>query len=144
MKIKQVYDRPRTYVVVLATGEEVAECLTTFAAERKPGCACFTAIGAFESCTLGYFDWQSKKYFENPVAEQVEVLSLVGNFTWDGDKPKLHAHVVVGMRDGSARGGHLLKGRVRPTLEVTVVEAPAHLQRRYDAESHLALIQFDR
>lgn len=144
MKIKQVLDQPRTYVLILSTGDEVVDCLTKFAAERRPESATFTAIGAFECCTLGYFDWQYKKYLENPVVDQVEVLSLVGNLTWDGDKPKAHAHVVIGLRDGSACGGHLLKGLVRPTLEVTVVEAPAHLQRRYDPESHLALIQIEK
>jgi len=144
MKIKQVLDQPRTYVLILLTGDEVVDCLTKFAAEQRPESASFTAIGAFEGCTLGYFDWQYKKYLENPVVDQVEVLSLVGNLTWDGDKPKAHAHVVIGLRDGSACGGHLLKGLVRPTLEVTVVEAPAHLQRRYDPESHLALIQIEK
>jgi predicted DNA-binding protein with PD1-like motif len=31
---------------------------------------------------LGYFDWPAKKYIENPIDDQVEVLSLIGNLTW--------------------------------------------------------------
>jgi predicted DNA-binding protein with PD1-like motif len=52
----------------------------------------------------------------------------------------VHAHVVVGTRDGSARGGHLLEGHVRPTLELLVEEAPAELRKTYDRQSGLALI----
>ncbi len=49
-------------------------------------------------------------------------------------------HAVLGLRDGSVRGGHFLEGIVRPTLEVTVVETPAHLRRRKRAELGIALI----
>ena len=44
-------------------------------------------------------------------------------------KPKNHAHEVVGKRDGSAHGGHLLEAHVRPTLEVMRIESPRHLRR---------------
>ena len=49
-------------------------------------------------------------------------------------------HVVLGLSDGSTRGGHLLEGMVQPTLEVTLVEAPAHLRRKQRPELGLALI----
>jgi predicted DNA-binding protein with PD1-like motif len=74
------------------------------------------------------------------VNEQVEVLSLIGDVALEGAHPKIHAHVVVGLRDGSARGGHLLEARVRPTLEVILTESPNYLTRKFDRESGLALI----
>jgi hypothetical protein len=143
MKFKRLHQDPSTYVVILGSNEEVTEQLLGFAQQQKPGSASFTAIGAFERCVLGYFDWQTKKYLEIPIDDQVELLSLVGNLTWADEKPKLHAHVVVGARDGSARGGHLLKAIVRPTLEITLVESPAHLQRRYDPQARIPLIRLD-
>jgi predicted DNA-binding protein with PD1-like motif len=99
-----------------------------------------TAIGAFSSATLAYFDRASKEYERIPVDEQVEVLSLVGDVALDGDEPKLHAHVVVGARDGSARGGHLLEARVWPTLEVMLVESRTPLRKRFDPDAGLPLI----
>jgi hypothetical protein len=60
--------------------------------------------------------------------------------TVENDKPKVHAHVVVGKADATAHGGHLIEGRVRPTLEVVITEAPRHLKRRLDPRSGLALI----
>jgi predicted DNA-binding protein with PD1-like motif len=104
-----------------------------------------TAIGAFREATLGYFDWETMDYLKIPVREQVEVVSLVGDVA-EGEKggPKVHAHVVVSRRDGTALAGHLLEARVRPTLELILVdESPAHLQRRHDAESGLALIRIE-
>ena len=109
----------------------------------KPAGASFTAMGAFQRRTLGYFDWQTRKYQENAIDEQVEVLSLIGNVAWEDEKPKLHAHMVVGLRDASARGGHLLKAIVRPTLEIMLVESPAYLHRRYDTQAHIPLIDLD-
>ncbi len=47
-------------------------------------------------------------------------------------------------RDGSTVGGHLLEGHVRPTLELTLIEPPAHLRKRKDPETGLALIDLER
>jgi len=133
-----------TFALVLATNDEVVQCLTKFASEQKVTAAHFTGIGAFSSVVLGYFDWKRKDYNRIPIDEQVEVVSLVGDIALSKEKPMVHAHVVVGKADGTAHGGHLLEGRVRPTLEVVLVESPAHLRRSHDAASGLALIDLDK
>jgi predicted DNA-binding protein with PD1-like motif len=56
-------------------------------------------------------------------------------------KPRLRAHVVVGMADGTARGDHFLKAWVWPTLEMIVSEMLVHLCRTQDEESGVALIK---
>jgi predicted DNA-binding protein with PD1-like motif len=108
----------RTFAVVFDPGDEVAQGLLQFARDNQIAGAAFTAIGAFEKVTLGWFNLDTKDYEKIPVEQQVEVLSLVGNIALHNDKPKVHAHVVIGKRDGSALGGHLLEAHVRPTLEV--------------------------
>jgi len=75
------------------------------------------------------------------VSEQVEVLSLIGDVAMDQGKPKIHAHLVFGKRDGSAHGGHLIRAHVRPTLEVILTESSKQLQRQFDPESGIALIR---
>jgi predicted DNA-binding protein with PD1-like motif len=114
--------------------------LKKFAGEQQLAASHFTAIGAFREVTLGYFDWQKKDYAKIPVHEQVEVLSLIGDVTSSDGKPNIHAHVVLGKRDGSTAGGHLIKALVRPTLEVILTESPKHLIRQFDKGSGLALI----
>lgn len=71
----------------------------------------------------------------------MELVSLLGDFALSKGEPKLHAHVVVAKSDGSAHGGHLLQGVVRPTLEVVLVESPAWLHRETDAATGLPLIR---
>src|SRR2546426_11183493 len=131
----------KTYVLVFDTGDEVITGLLDFAQKHDLGGSHFTAIGAFSNLIVGYFDWEKKDYKKIPFDEQVEVLSLVGDIALDQGEPKVHAHVVVGKSDGTAHGGHLLKAHVRPTLEVILVEAPQHLQRKPDKESGLALLR---
>jgi uncharacterized protein len=131
----------RTLAIVLATGDEVMGCLMQLAVREGVIAAQFTAIGAFSSAVLGYFDWETKEYRRNPVDEQVEVASLIGDIAVGEDgKTSLHIHCVLGRRDGTALAGHLIEGKVRPTLEVVLVESPAHLRKRHDRESGLALI----
>lgn len=130
----------RTIALVFDAGDEVMATLARFCAEHGVAAARLTAIGAFSRAVLGWFDWQKKDYERIPVHEQVEVVALVGDVALDGGKPKIHAHAVLGRRDGSTCGGHLLEGHVRPTLEVMLVQSPAHLARTPDPASGLALI----
>jgi hypothetical protein len=131
----------RTVAIVLSTGDEAMACLKAFAEREHVTGAQFTAIGAFAGATLGYFDWTTKEYRRNAVDEQVEVASLTGDIALGPDgNPALHIHCVLGRRDGAALAGHLIEGKVRPTLEVILTESPAHLRKRHDPESGLALI----
>jgi predicted DNA-binding protein with PD1-like motif len=142
MKAKLINEAPeRTFALVFDRGDEVLSELTRFAREQQLSASRITALGAFERCTLGYFDWERKDYLRIPVDEQVEVVSLVGDVALDRGEPKMHLHVVLGRRDGSALGGHLLEARVRPTLEVLLVDSPSYLRRDLDEASGLALIK---
>jgi predicted DNA-binding protein with PD1-like motif len=141
MKAKLINDQvEKTYAVVFDKGEEVMAGLQDFAGKNNLGGSHLTAIGGFSDMTLGYFDREKKEYKKIPLDLQVEVLSLVGDIALEESKPKVHVHVVVGLADGTTRGGHILEAHVWPTLEVIVVESPQHLQRKTDPETGLALI----
>lgn len=131
----------RHFAVVLDTGDEVVQRLLDFAREQNLTGSQLEGIGAFQEVVLGYFDLDKKDYVSHTVREQVEVLSLLGNIVVHENQPKLHAHVVVGKRDTTALGGHLIEARVRPTLEVMIVESPGYLQRKLDPETGLPLIE---
>lgn len=133
----------RTYALILDSGDEAVTQLQQFCLEHEVTAARFTAIGAFRSVQLGYFDWDKKDYEKIHVDEQVEVLMLAGDVALLERAPKIHAHVVIGKRDGSAHGGHLLQAIVRPTLEVILTESPSYLRRTLDAESGLPLIDIE-
>ena len=142
MRSKLLYEERglKTFALVFDKDEEVKKSLLEFAGENRLSAAQISAIGAFSEVTLGYFERPNKTYKQIPIREQVEVLSLSGNIALKEGRPGLHAHVVVGKSDGSAHGGHLLGGRVWPTLEMIVSETPAHLRRVQDDETGLALL----
>jgi len=118
--------------------------LPVFANESGLSAASLTAIGAFERATVGWFDMASKSYRKIEVNEQCEVLSAIGDIAvGDDGKPSLHVHIVLGLADGSTRGGHLLAGTVRPTLEVVLTEVPAMLRRKKQPDLGIALIDLE-
>lgn len=144
MKFKILNKQPeRTIALVFDKGDDVIPILEQFAKEHALSASRFSAIGALRSAELGYFDWERKDYERIPVREQVEVLSLNGDIALDGDKPKVHAHAVLGRRDGSTVGGHVLQATVQPTLEVLLIESPGYLRKTGDRETGLALIDID-
>ena len=143
MKNRLVSDAPgaQVHVVVLDSGEEAFGALTRFANEAQVSAASLTAIGAFERATVGWFDFAAKTYRKIEVNEQCEVLSALGDVaTGDDGKASLHIHIVLGLSDGSTRGGHLLDGIVRPTLEVVLTEVPTRLRRTKRPDLGIALI----
>ena len=143
MKSKRVGagEEAQVHVVVLDGGDEAFGTLSRFVNEAEISAASLTAIGAFERATIGWFDMASKSYRKIEVNEQCEVLSAIGDVAiGDDGKPSLHVHIVLGLSDGSTRGGHLMAGTVRPTLEVILTEVPSTLRRRKRAELGIALI----
>ena len=145
MKAKVVEDADVvTYVVVCDPGDEAFDVLTQFARAQDLEASQITAVGAFSRATVGWFDRVTKQYRRIPVDEQCEVLSLIGDVAEGQDGPILHAHVVLGLSDGTTRGGHLLEGLVFPTLEVVVTETPAELRKVMRPEIGIALIDLDR
>lgn len=131
---------PEVHALVFDAAEEPVRSVTSWAEDRGVDGASFTGIGAFSRVALGYFDRARLGYERIDVDEQVEVVSLVGNVARAENHVKVHAHVVVARRDGTALGGHLLDASVWPTLELVLTENPGHLRRRHDPSTGLALL----
>jgi uncharacterized protein len=131
----------RAFVLILDQGEDAFKAITEFADKQGISGASVSAIGAFERAKVGWFDLAAKTYRPIGVDEQSEVLSLIGDVAvGDDGKASLHLHAVLGLKDGSVRGGHLMSGVVRPTLEVTIRETAADLRRKKRADLGIALI----
>jgi predicted DNA-binding protein with PD1-like motif len=142
MHYKLVDETPKTFVLVFETKDEVAQGLKEFASEQKLASASFKAIGALSSVKLGWLNWETKQYEPSvSLHEQVELLSLIGDVALKDGEPQVHAHAVVGKRDGTAHGGHLLQAHVRPTCEVVLTESPVHLRKQFDPAAGIALIK---
>ena len=131
----------RRFVVVMDPGNEAMGKLGEFARAQGIRGASLSAIGGFSSAKVGWFDIDEREYRPIPVDEQCEVLGLQGDIARnEKGEPVVHAHAVLGLRSGETRGGHLLAGIVRPTLEVVIVETPAELRRTNRPQYGIPLI----
>ncbi|MEX2615229.1 MAG: DUF296 domain-containing protein [Alphaproteobacteria bacterium] len=140
---KKISEKPKTFALILETGDDVLDELRQFATREHLTSSSFKGIGAFSYVRTTWFNWETREY-ENAAEfnEQVEVLTLTGDIALDEEgKPALHCHLIVGRHDGTAHGGHLAKAIVRPTLEIILTEHPVHLQKQYDRRSGLSLIR---
>jgi len=142
MKSRQIDQSPKTFILVFDTGDELSKGLRDFANQEQLSAASFTAVGALSSLRLGWFSWDSKNYEPSvTLDEQVELLSIIGDIALKDGTPVVHAHAVIGKKDGTAHGGHLLEAHVRPTCDVILTESPIHLHKQIDPQSGLALIR---
>lgn len=141
MQYKLVEDADSaTYVAVCDPGDEAVAELTDLARREQLESSQITAVGAFRNATVGWMDPTTMQYQPIEVNQQCEVLSLIGDVAEGVDGPIVHAHVVLGLSDGTTRGGHLLKGVVFPTLEVVIRESPAELRKVMNPDVGIPLI----
>jgi len=142
MKAQLITERPGVveYAVIFRSGDEAYSGLLDFAEKYHVTSGHFTAIGALSGVVLAWFDPKKKMYCENPIHEQLEAASMIGDFALYKGKPALHTHMVVGHRDGTASAGHVIEAIVSPTLEVFVTVDPIPLQKKYDPATDLTLI----
>ena len=157
-KLLEAEDGRRKFVLVLDEGEEAVTAIKAFAKDQNLQGSTVAGIGAFENCSFGHFNPATKEFTRNDLSVQAEVLALNGNIAGDlghddghddddgdddeaDDGPHLHLHCVVGLRDATTRGGHLIQGIVRPTMELIIEESPVHMNRGLDHASGLVLLQ---
>jgi predicted DNA-binding protein with PD1-like motif len=119
----------KTYLLVFRTGQEVMKGLLAFAGKHRLVAGHLTGIGAVSDAVIGYFDPEKKAYLRNHEKGQAELLSLTGNLALNKQEPFFHVHVALGLRDGSARGGHLFEATVRPTVELVLTTYPRPVRR---------------
>lgn len=126
----------REFLLICDKGDELPSVLLDFARENGIKGGSFNAIGAFERATIAYWNRETKEYEEIAVDEQVEVVSMTGNIFAD----RLHAHTVLGKRDGATIGGHFIRGVVFPTLEIFLTERETTVRRKRDEATGLWLL----
>jgi len=92
---------------------------------------------------VGWFDLEEADYRRIPILEHCEVSSAIGEVATGDDGSLASTFMPYSAYDGSMRGGHLLNGLVRPTLEVALLETPGALRRRKRRDRGIALIDLD-
>jgi len=139
MKMVQIHNG---YFLVFERGEEFFTTLTAFCNDNDVHWAQFSGIGAVENVEIGYYDLPNKQYVFRAEAGPFEVANMDGNVTEFDESPLIHAHAVLSRCDESLEcvGGHLRRATVAVTLEVCVWQVTQPLQREFDEDIGLNLI----
>src|SRR5438067_667483 len=95
------------YIFNLARGEELMKTLLAWCNEHSIAGATLTGLGAADKLELAYYNLQTKSYERHEIAEEVEILSLIGNLGELNGKKLLHIHGAFGRKDLSTFGGHV-------------------------------------
>ncbi|MGA2254952.1 MAG: PPC domain-containing DNA-binding protein [Thermoguttaceae bacterium] len=130
----------KTHLLVFRTGQEVMKGLRAFAQKHKLAAGYVSGIGAISDAVIGYFDPETNIYLRNHEKGQAELLSLTGNLALYNNEPFFHVHVALGLREGTARGGHLFEATVRPTVEVVLTTLSTPVHRKIDRATGLPLL----
>jgi predicted DNA-binding protein with PD1-like motif len=123
MQVKELARTGRTFKVTMRKGDEIAAGLTEFAEKNHLTDSHLTGIGALNHVVIGWYDPEKRAYKKNVIDEECELVSLTGNVAIENGKPFVHAHVVVALKDGTTRGGHLLEAIVAVEFQGFVVDS---------------------
>jgi predicted DNA-binding protein with PD1-like motif len=128
------------FLVRLDTGEEIVAAVAAFAHAHSIDAAAVSGIGSAYDVVLGYFDRAARAYERHPVAEEVEIVSLLGNVALKEGRPFPHLHVTVSGRDFRAMAGHIFEGKAGATCELIVRPMAGYAQRTKDETTGLFLL----
>jgi uncharacterized protein len=139
MKSKKIV-HSETYTIRLEKDEVVHDALTAFCMEHSIFSGTFSAIGAINDVTLGYYDMEKKSYFWKQYAHDVEVVSMLGNIACIDGVPFLHIHATISDTENNAYGGHVQRAVVAVTLEVCLHAYEGIMHRELDTCTGLKLL----
>jgi len=129
----------RIIVAKLERGEDLLDSLAALAEKHGVVSAFFSGIGALSAANIGFFE--KGEYKPIRLESDLEVVSCLGNISYRNGEVAVHAHMVVGDRNGNAFGGHVLEGCiVSVTFEVFLVEIDRRIERAKDKVTGLFLL----
>ncbi|GBF08683.1 conserved hypothetical protein [Aeropyrum pernix] len=116
----------RVYAVKIDEGEDVHSVLSSLAEAEDLGFAMVTGIGGMAEATVAFYSPAEATYYtvdvKPPEGRVIEVAAMTGNIVRTSQGYSVHIHVALGVSPGKSIAGHLVKGVVKPFMEVFVVE----------------------
>ncbi len=123
LQVSEFTPTGRVWRVRLAPGDELMSGMTDFSIAHNIKTASFTGLGGFSRAELSGYDPATDLFKSILVNEKCEIASMDGLITSDANgRVTFHAHVVLGLLDGTSRSGHLNVGMVNPTAEIFVTD----------------------
>ena len=110
--LKRDFRQGRYLLARLDHGADIIGQISCLARDEKIETGVFSVIGALSRAELNYYDQASLQYGTILIEEPVELVSCSGNISQKDGRTFVHAHAVLGTREGMVRGGHLSSGTI--------------------------------
>ncbi|MBN1802769.1 MAG: DNA-binding protein [Candidatus Lokiarchaeota archaeon] len=131
----------RVIVGKILPDEDIIDAIKEMVLKHDIKSGLVNVIGALKKTTIGYFDIEIKNYKFKTLDEDVELISCMGNVSYDHAGPIVHLHVSLGKNDFNVIGGHLSQPSiVSITAEVLIYEINHKLTRSTDPMFGLSLL----
>jgi hypothetical protein len=102
--------------------------------------ATFSTIGAVSSVTFGAYDQKQQVYVTFTEKAPLEIVNCFGNVSLKDGDPVVHAHIILGDKQGKTLGGHLFSETILFAGEIDLQELTGKpLERVYDDTTGLML-----
>ncbi len=127
---------------VLEKGEELVSSLNDFVKKEKVKGGWIFAIGACSEVEAGYYSLETKDYRFQKYRQNMEILNIQGNISWNAGEPAIHLHGTFSGEDGKAFGGHVKSLTVSATCEVFIHDwfGKDRIERKFDKSIGLKLL----
>ena len=138
-------------VIRLKKGDKLVESVRKILEKENVKAGFLTGIGATDNLEVGLFDPKTKNYNIKKYEEDLEIANLCGNISNKDGKLYTHFHITCGRVEdnakkgqipGSAIGGHLNEAIISLTAEIFVTIIDGDINRLYDEDLGLTLIEF--
>lgn len=138
-------------VIRLKKGDRLVESIREILEKENIKSGFITGIGATDDLQVGLFDPNTKEYKLKSYKEDLEITHLTGNISNKDGKLYTHFHITCGRAKsndsegslaGDAIAGHLNEAVISLTAEIFVTIIDGEINRIYDEDLGLNLIEF--
>ncbi|REJ34351.1 MAG: DNA-binding protein [Bacillota bacterium] len=110
--VQRVFQPGRVIAGNLRRGADLLEFLTETARRHQVRAGAYNFFGAVTEARVAFYDVSRKVYEEIVRAENLEIVSGMGNVSLRDGEIFVHAHAAFSDRQGNMFGGHLNPGTV--------------------------------
>ncbi len=130
------------HILRLDPGEEIVSSIIAYCEWHSINLGTVSAIGAVNEVKIGLFDPSTKTYSAQLLKGNFEIIALSGSVTTKEERVYLHLHIGVGDEEHKMYGGHLEKGIVSATCEIFIHAIEGEVDRAFNDNIGLNLLEF--
>jgi predicted DNA-binding protein with PD1-like motif len=134
------YQSGRCFLGRLTGDEDLIQAVTALGVAEQVATAAVTITGRISQLTVGTFDPHQQVYVTRTEQRPMEIVACRGLLSTGGDRPFLHAHIVLA-DENTIIGGRLFSDTLAAEAECIIEElcGPPTVRRHDDRTGQLAL-----